>query len=59
MGLIYHGGFNIPWVEIKYTMGRGFNIPLVRGFNIPWVGVQYNMGRVFDIPWVGGSIYHG
>jgi hypothetical protein len=50
MGLIYHGGFNIPWVEIKYTMGRGFNIPLVRGFNIPWVGVQYNMGRVFDIP---------
>ena len=23
--------FDMPWVGVKYTMGRGFNIPLVGG----------------------------
>ena len=46
-GSRYHKqGFDIPWVGLKillpwssmyhgYTIGRGFNIPWVRGFYIP------------------------
>ena len=33
-------GFDIPWVGVRYTMGRG--------------GSQYSMGNGVDIPWVGG-----
>jgi hypothetical protein len=58
--------FDIPWVRgskyrgaewVRYTIGKGFNIPLEGGqytisseFNIPWIVVRYSMGR--------GSNYH-
>ena len=30
------GGFNIPWIGVRYAMGRGGNIPLIGGVKIPW-----------------------
>ena len=36
-----------------YTMGRGVDIPWLKGVNIPWVGGRYTNGRGVDIPWVG------
>ena len=65
---------DLPWVEGQNTMGRGVNIPRIRGFYIPWVegqntigrevkyhgdGVQYIMDRGFDILCVGDPIHHG
>ena len=45
--------FDIPWIGIQYTMGRGFNITWEE-VKIPWVGGSKYHGRGFDIPWVGG-----
>ena len=68
-------GVKIPFVGLRYTMDRGFDIPCVGGVRIPRVGNpichgkefiyipwergQNTMGTGFDIPWVGGSTYHG
>ena len=59
-------GIDIPWVEDRYTMGRGRYI-MGRRVDIPWIwglichvyGGQYTLGRGVDIPWVWGSKYHG
>ena len=37
-------------------MGRGSDIPWIRGSNYPGKGVQYTMDREIDIPWGGGKI---
>ena len=35
----------IPWVRVRYTMGRGDQYAMGRGVNMPWVGVRYTMGK--------------
>ena len=63
-GSIYHWyGVDIPWVECRYTMGRGVDISLVggrytmgRGRYTMGGGSIYN-GLGVNIPWVGDSIF--
>ena len=57
--------FKMPWVSVRYTMGREFDrgseyyrqgvrYTMGKGFYLPWVGVRYAIGRGIDIPWVEG-----
>jgi hypothetical protein len=48
-------GVKIPWIGVRYSMGRGVKIP--------WKGVRYTMerkskyhGNKGKIPWTVGSI---
>ena len=43
-------GVEIPWVRGQYIIDRGGQNTMGRGFKIPWIGGQDTMGR--------GSIYH-
>jgi hypothetical protein len=52
-------GFDIPWVGVRYTMSRGFDIPCVGNSIFHMDRDQNAIGRRFDIPWVRGSIYNG
>jgi hypothetical protein len=46
-------GVKIPWVGVRYTTDKRFDIPWV-GVKIPWVGIYNTTNRVFDIIWVDG-----
>ena len=45
----------IPWVGVRYTMGRG-SIYHGKGFDISWVGGHYIISSGFYIPGVVGQI---
>jgi hypothetical protein len=50
---------DIPWIGVRYTMGRGVRYTMGSGCLYTMGRGPHSMGRVVKIPWVGSSIYHG